>query len=148
MFMKDISAMARYWYAYTHRSLMGIDLAGSEHAVIMFLSQQDCVNQDAISESLALDKGTIARTLTKLEEKKLVTRVVNECNRRENLVSLTPYGQSEVDDVMQVSRNWKTLVMQGVDPTQQELFITILEKITQNAKELSHTIVDRNTYEN
>nr|WP_319474192.1 MarR family winged helix-turn-helix transcriptional regulator [uncultured Sphaerochaeta sp.] len=147
MFMKDISAVTRYWYAYTHQSLKEIHLAGSEHSVIMYLSQQESVNQDAISEHLALDKGTIARTLTKLEEKNLVTRVVNNNNRRENLVSLTPYGQSKVDAVMQVSENWDTQVMQGIDAAQQEMFITILSKITKNAKNLTHTVKDNTIHE-
>ena len=76
MFMKNVSALTRYWHAYTHRSLKGIDLAGSEHSVIMYLAQRDSVNQDDISEHLLLDKGTIARVLTKLEGKNLVARVV------------------------------------------------------------------------
>ena len=49
---------------------------------------------------------------------------------------------------MQVSENWKTLVMQGVDPTQQELFFSILETMTLHAKELAYAMGGRNTHEN
>lgn len=147
MFMKNVSALTRYWYTYTHQSLKGIDLAGSEHSVIMYLAQRDSVNQDDISEHLLLDKGTIARVLTRLEGKNLVARVVNERNRRENLVSLTPYGRSEVEAVMQVSKNWKSLVMQGVEPAQQELFLSILETMTLHAKELACTMGEKHTHE-
>ncbi|PKL14604.1 MAG: hypothetical protein CVV52_01075 [Spirochaetae bacterium HGW-Spirochaetae-8] len=148
MFMKHIAAMTRYWQAYTHRSLMGIDLVCSEHAVIMYLAQQDNVNQDAISGNLSLDKGTIARTLAKLEEKNLVVREVNDLNRREKLVSLTPYGRAEVDIVMKVSDNWKTAVMQGLNSTEQDLFFNLLERITRNARELAHPMAEREIHEN
>ena len=148
MFIKNVSALARYWHTYTHRNLTEIDLSSSEHAVIMHLAHQDCVNQDAIAENLALDKGTIARALTKLEQKNLVSRVVNEHNRRENLVSLTPYGQSEVNAIIQVAQTWNSLVMQGVDEWEQKLFVSILTKITHNAKQLAHTAAQRNEDEN
>jgi DNA-binding MarR family transcriptional regulator len=97
--MKQLSAIAKYWCIYTHRKLQNTELAKTEHSIIMYLSLEDEVSQDTISEHLLLDKRTIAKTLVKLEEKKMVQRAVNQQNRRENIVSLTETGQKEVKTV-------------------------------------------------
>ena len=69
MFMKNVSAISRYGYIYAHRNLKNINITGSEHSIVMYLSINDSINQESISEALMLDKGTIAKTLAKLEEK-------------------------------------------------------------------------------
>lgn len=144
MFMREISAISRYWYSYTHRSLKTLDIAGSEHSIIMTLSMKDSMNQDALSESLSLDKGTIAKALVKLEEKGFVDRQVNEMNRREKIVTLTAYGKEEVGKIFEVSETWKQEVLQGISDSDKEVFFRTLLSVSQKAKMLSNEDVYEN----
>ncbi|MDT4761138.1 MarR family transcriptional regulator [Sphaerochaeta sp. PS] len=148
MFMKDISAISRYWYGYTHRNLRTIDIAGSEHSIVMVLARNECMNQDGLSAFLSLDKGTIAKALTKLERKNLVMRVVNEENRREKIVSLTENGKEEVGRIFEVSETWKQEVLEGVSEEDQEVFFRTLVRVAQKAKLLSHSDMEKDVHEN
>ncbi len=148
MFMKEISAIARYWYSYTHRNLKTVDIAGSEHSIIMTLAMNEGMNQGALSDSLSLDKGTIAKALVKLEGKGYVDRIVNENNKREKIVSLTEYGKEEVGKIFGVSKKWKQDVLEGISPEDQEVFFRTLLSVSQKAKILAHETVEKDIYEN
>jgi len=148
MFMKEISAISRYWYRYTHRNLKTIDIAGSEHSIIMTLAMNESMNQDALSDFLSLDKGTIAKALVKLEGKGFVARVVNEENRREKIVSLTGYGKEEVGKIFGVSEKWKQEVLEGISEDDQEVFFRTLLSVSQKAKMMSHENVEKDINEN
>ena len=149
MFMKEISALSRYWYSYTHRNLKTLDIAGSEHAIIMTLAMNESMNQYELSESLSLDKGTIARALSKLEGKGFVDREVNEDNRREKIVSLTAYGKEEVGKIFGVSETWKQEVLEGISEQDQDVFIRTLLSVSQKAKMIiTRDTVEKDEYEN
>jgi len=149
MFMKEISAISRYWYSYTHRNLKTLDIAGSEHSIIMTLAMNESMNQDALSDSLSLDKGTIAKALVKLEGKGFVEREVNEDNRREKIVSLTEYGKEEVGKVFGVSEKWKQEVLEGISEQDQEVFFRTLLSVSQKAKMIiTRDTVEKDEYEN
>ena len=138
MFLKNISAISRYGYIYAHRNLKNIDITGSEHAVIIYLSKHDCVNQDRISEFLMLDKGSIAKTLANLEEKNFITRTVNSQNRREKIISLTEYGKSAVDMVLNIAEEWQSNVLDGLTLQERDVFYRLSEKIAHNAKMIAY----------
>ena len=148
MFMKEISAIARYWYSYTHRNLKAIDIAGSEHSIVMALAKNKYMNQDALSDFLSLDKGTIAKALVKLERKGLVVRVINKDNRREKIVSLAQHGNEEVGKIFGVSKKWKQDVLEGISKEDQEVFFRTLISVSQKAKMIAHEDVNRDAYEN
>lgn len=138
MSMKQLSAIAKYWCIYTHHHLQDTEITKTEHSVIMFLSLEDNVSQDTISEYLVLDKGTIAKTLAKLEEKGLVQRTVNQQNRRENIVSLTERGKKEVKTVQDIGKGWEYSLMEGIGEEEQAIFAKVLATMTENAKILAY----------
>ncbi len=142
MFIREISAISRYWYKYTHSNLKTLDIAGSEHAIMMALAVEECMNQEELSQYLSLDKGTIAKTLVKLEEKGFVDRKVNVENRREKLVTLTYYGREEVGKIFGVSETWKQEVMKGVSDADQKVFFRTLLKVSLKAEMLANEDVD------
>lgn len=144
MFMREISAISRYWYSYTHRNLKTLDIAGSEHSIVMALAMNESMNQDALSAYLSLDKGTIAKALVKLEEKGFVDRQVNEMNRREKIVTLTAYGKEEVGKIFEVSETWKQEVLQGISDSDKEVFFRTLLSVSLKAKMLSNEDVYEN----
>jgi DNA-binding MarR family transcriptional regulator len=137
MFMKQLSAIAKYWCIFTRKNFTSLEIVGSEHSIIMYLSLEDKVSQDTLSAHLVLDKGTIAKTLVKLEQKGLVSRIVNDQNKREKIVSLTENGKSEVKKVYAIARNWDEALMEGISESDQTIFLAVLAKMTEKAKKLA-----------
>ena len=60
----------------------------------MCLKAHGSSNQERIAAFLDIDKGAIAKTIAKLEKKKLVARETNPNNRRENKVVLQPAAEN------------------------------------------------------
>lgn len=138
MFMKNVSAISRYGYIYAHRNLENINITGSEHSIVMYLSINDSINQESISEALMLDKGTIAKTLANLEDKKFIIRKINPLNRREKIISLSKYGKSIIETVKNISEKWENTVLAGLTLEERDTFYRLSEKIASNAKKIAH----------
>lgn len=110
MFMSDISIIVRKMRLSAEANLGEYGIGFPEQLVIMYLSAHGASNQMAIAEEFEIDKGSIAKTVGKLEAKGLVSREENPSNRREKLVELTPIAdgivsslhsaQKELDDVL------------------------------------------------
>ena len=137
MIMKYISAITRYGQIFAHKYMHPANISGGEHAILMFLTMQPTTNQDNIAQFLMLDKSAIAKNLATLEEKELISRMVNPQNRREKLITLTTKGHTCVSQLEPVKDEWEDGLFAGVSDEERELFYKIAAKIAENAKTLS-----------
>ena len=87
--MDNFEVIVRYWRSFTEKKLKEFDLTFGEQIIIIFLSKNENVNQESISKRYMIDKGMVAKTLTRLEDKGFIKREQNPNNKRENIISLT-----------------------------------------------------------
>ncbi|AFV01760.1 transcriptional regulator, MarR family [Dehalobacter sp. DCA] len=92
----------------------------------MFLSKNDPVNQDMIAAFFVIDKGAVAKSLSKLEEKGYVNRMINPEDHREKMISLTPKGVEIMDNMQEILTDWHTAIYEGLNQED----IAQLERIT------------------
>jgi DNA-binding MarR family transcriptional regulator len=133
MIMKNLSAIVRCGNIFSNRHLKEQNIGSSEHAVLMFLSSQECVNQEAIAAYYSLDKGTIARTLAHLEEKGLILRKENPGNHREKLICLSPEGLGNIAVMRKLLAEWDARLHNGITREEIRVFDGILARMTHNA---------------
>ena len=88
MFMSDVSIIVRKMRLMAEAHLSEYELGFPEQLVIMYLGAHGASNQAAIADALEIDKGSIAKTVGKLEAKGLVQRGENPADRREKRVEL------------------------------------------------------------
>ena len=92
MFMRDISVIERKMRLYAEHALAGQGVGFPEQVVLMHLAAHGTCRQEDLAAHFHIDKGSIAKTVSKLEAKGLVSRVLNPADKREKLVELTPQG--------------------------------------------------------
>lgn len=138
MIMHDIFALSKLAQLHTSRWLKTYDITSSEHSVLVYLAMQNSSNQESIARYMLLDKGTIARILTKLEDKALLTRCANPKNRRENLISLTAAGQALVQELAAVSEQLGQDLRADIPPEDVAVFESVLLQLRRNASQLVH----------
>ncbi|UWG99152.1 MarR family transcriptional regulator [Dehalobacter sp. DCM] len=126
MLMKDLSVITRLSRMYSIRRLNNFNLAHSEHEIMMYLAQNSRVNQDMIASFFLIDKGAIAKSLSKLEEKGYVDRVINPENQREKIISLTAKGMEVMDAMWDILMEWNNGIFEGLSPEE----IKDIERIT------------------
>ena len=108
--MDNLEVIVRYWRSFTKKRLKEFDLTFGEQIIIIFLSKYENVNQEAISKRYMIDKGMVAKTLTRLEDKGFIKREQNPNNKRENLISLTEKSVYIMNDINAISDEWNKIL--------------------------------------
>ncbi|MBR0405845.1 MAG: MarR family transcriptional regulator [Eggerthellaceae bacterium] len=132
MFMSDVSIIVRKMRVIAEASLDKYDIGFPEQLVIMYLSAYGESNQTAIAETLEIDKGSIAKTVSKLEAKGLVNRMENPQNRREKSVVLTPAADGILSDMHAAHKKLDETLFAGLTDEQVETTCQSLSVIADN----------------
>ena len=130
--MENLSVIARYFRVFTEKRLKEFDLTFGEQSIIMFLSKNENVNQEAISKRYMIDKGMVAKTLSKLEEKGFIIREQNPDNKRENLISLTEKGVFILDDIHSTLDEWNEILMKDMSQDEINYLKNLTRKMAKN----------------
>jgi len=138
MLMNDISIMVRHMRTFAERRLSAAGIGFPEQCVVMYLAGEGDVNQEHIARFFELDKGAVAKTVAKLEEKGLVVRTTNPADRREKLISLTPSGRALIAMMRDVYREWHAGVFGGLSEVQVQEFAVTLAAVASNSIKLIH----------
>lgn len=98
----------------------------------MYLCVHSDINQDTLVKHFQLDKGSIAKTVTKLKQKGYITKQRNPDNERENLLSLTTKGEEIITQMNAILASWFTILYH--DMTEEEIHCVeqLTEKMMQN----------------
>ena len=132
MFMSDVSIIVRKRRLIAEASLAKYDIGFPEQLVIMFLSANGPSNQAAIAERLEIDKGSIAKTVSKLESKGLVIRTENPMDRREKHVELAPAADEILNAMHSTHKALDNLMFAGLDDEEIEATCNALSIIANN----------------
>lgn len=133
MFMNDLSILVRQMRVYADRRFSEAESSFSEQLVLMYLIGHGPSSQMQIANGLKVDKGSIAKTIAKMEDKGFVSTEVNEKNRREKIISLAPGSSTTVDLMGEVLREWEAAIYEGVSPEDRETFARVLEHMVANS---------------
>jgi DNA-binding MarR family transcriptional regulator len=130
--MDNMSIIVRYCRMFAERKLKEYDLSFGEQVIMMFLSTHDNVSQDTISKKFMIDKGMIAKTLTKLEQKEIILRVQNLDNKRENIISLTQKGRDILNIMSGVLDEWNEIIYEGMSQEEIDWVKRLTGKMVKN----------------
>lgn len=90
---KLVSMIARGHTIYLNQHLKDLDINASQLHLLFEISHENYINQEKIAKRCNINKGSVARSIKKLEEKKLIERKIDCENRRQNIISLTQKGR-------------------------------------------------------
>ena len=111
----------------------GFEITPEQYLVLNILNDDETVNQNKLCELLQKDKSNMARIISVLEEKELITKTPqNENGKQANIITITDNGRklrSEITPIMTESR--KNYLK---DISQDDMYtcIKVLSKITEN----------------
>ena len=132
MFMSDVSIIVRKMRLIAEANLDKYGIGFPEQLVIMYLGAHGASNQMAIADALEIDKGSIAKTVSKLESKNLIVREANPNNRRENLIELSSAGQEILQVMRTAHEDLDSLMFAGLSEEEVETTCRVLSTIAGN----------------
>ena len=104
MLMNNLSIIVRHSKVFCDRRLQDLGVGFPEQVILMFLSAKKGVNQDAIAQHFMLDKGAIAKTVKKLEEKGLIERRIDKDNKKRVEIYILDSADDIIKDGIRVQK--------------------------------------------
>ncbi|MDY6384483.1 MAG: MarR family winged helix-turn-helix transcriptional regulator, partial [Bacteroidales bacterium] len=90
------------------------------------------LTQQQIANITMRDKNSIVKLIDGLENRKLVKRVSNPKDRRQNLIRVTPYSLIIREKVNECAFKSVESIIKGISEEELETFIGILAKLEKN----------------
>lgn len=132
MLMNSLSIIARGSQVYATRKLSEYGINATEEYILMYLMGNSDANESAIAKFFKLDKGSIARSLQKLESKGFISRKVNDENQREKVITLTEKALNIKDVLSGLLVDWRKKIYCGLSNDEILAFEKTVEKIAEN----------------
>ena len=101
-------------------------LIGAQHSLLIGIDRHPGASQDFFADYLGLDKGTVARSAQRLEERGYISREVPAENRRQYMLFLTKDGEKALDVAWQAINEWNTEITKRLS---REEVVTVTELI-------------------
>lgn len=134
---KLTSIIARAHNIYLNHNLNDLDINATQLHLLFEISCQSNINQENIASRCNINKGAVARSIKKLEEKELIVREIDEKNRRQNKVSLTKKGTDTLNESINIFNSWELEVLKDTSMGDKQTLKRVLNEIAVNAIELN-----------
>ena len=135
-FMKSLNNISRSQATFRAQRVCRKGLCPSHHAFVLTVCRMPGCSQEEIASELCLNKSTVTRTLAHLEDQGYISREQSAVDRRQLLVYPTEKMLDALDEIRSVSREWNSLISEGIDEGELEVFYSVLSQMEQRAKQI------------
>lgn len=134
---KLITMISRGHTIYINRHLEDLNITATHLHLLFEISHQREINQEKIASRCNINKGSVARSIKKIEDKGLIKREIDENNRRQNKISLTQLGEETLNEAVKIMNKWEDEVILDEGYIEKELLQKILKEIAIKTIELN-----------
>jgi DNA-binding MarR family transcriptional regulator len=128
-----VSIINRSHAIFLNERLKPYNLSFGQFPVFMCLLKHPDIMQESMARHFHLDKGTIARTVRKMEDAGYILRSVDPTNRRAFRLSLTEKGIHIAPEIMAIDRIWQETVCAGLSDSERQSFLSLLHQVTSDS---------------
>nr|MBS0038233.1 MarR family transcriptional regulator [Saprospiraceae bacterium] len=113
---------------------LNLTLHDRHFGVLLDLWSKDGLKQQDLAIATIKDKATITRSLDELEKMKIIFRVSDQMDRRNNLIYLTITGKRLREILLPLINTITHLALDGISSEEYKVFIKVLKKMYFNLK--------------
>lgn len=135
--VKLFAIIAKNQTVYLNRHLEEFNINSSQLHFLFEISHQKEINQENIASRCNINKGAVARSIKKLEDNGLVKRRIDDNNRRQNIISLTPKGEEILKKAIAKLDKWESYVFED-NIIDKEMMQISLKEIAIKSMEFNH----------
>ena len=110
----------------------GFNLTPEQFLVMDTLWDEGVLTQQQIADITMRDKNSIVKLIYGQEDRKLVRRVSNPKDRRQNLIEVTPYSRKIKDKVTELSLESVATIVGDIPREDLESFVKTLARMEKN----------------
>jgi MarR family transcriptional regulator, temperature-dependent positive regulator of motility len=124
-------------------STMGPGVTPVQYCVLRVLHDHPGIDQVTLAKLCALDTSTAAELAVRLEERRLVRRMMPMKSKRFRLLQLTPQGSALLEKLLPASRLLARRLLRALNQEDQKIFVRLLKKFVHLNNEESRAPLDR-----
>lgn len=137
--VKWLSISDRHAKRYLDRSLAPLGLNSSQHMYVLKICETPGVTQDQFIHFFYLHPSNVTRTLSALEKAGFLRRERNPEDQRTCRLFPTRRALEARPQILSLLRRWQEQVMEPFSPEEQEVFLTLLQRLGAQAVSLAET---------
>ena len=103
------------------------EILPSQYYMLLFLYHEMGTNQSDIAKACLMDRSGVSRAFKDFEEKGLITREIDENNKRAYKIALTQKGIETAQFLERKELEWDEMICEELDISRDELFKTLSE---------------------
>lgn len=135
-FMKMLNNISRSQAVYRHGNIAADDLQSAHYAFILAVCREPGRSQEELAKELCVNKSTVARHITCLEENGYVSREPLPQDKRQFSVFPTEKALAVLPEIKAVSADWMTLLSEGIPSEDLDVFDTVLRRMEEKARDI------------
>jgi len=115
----------------------GLNLTPVQFAALSAVRDQPGIDQATVAGMVAYDRATLGKVIDRLDARGLVARRTSPTDRRAKELRLTPEGEALLDAARPHVVDIQPEILAGLDHSERETFIELLQKVTMAGNEHS-----------
>jgi DNA-binding MarR family transcriptional regulator len=128
-----ISILYRYGQSYVSKKLRPHNIRSGQFVILLALFRNSGISQEELSGYLKLDKGSIARSIKKLEDEAYIERRVDLDDKRAHKVFLTQKALDIIPIVRESIQSWEDLILSDLSDSERQLVEQLLYNMARKA---------------
>ena len=122
MNFQTFSLLFRCSKEFGHKRIHASGLSDTECMICGYLYTNEGCSQNDVVINMKMDKATVAKALNSLENKGLVTRSVDQEDRRKNILHITEAGKEKTASIIMIHDQWLNSIMEVLSEVEQKQF--------------------------
>lgn len=135
--MRQMNVISRCATAYKTEHAQIEEISGCHHVFFYPICNQPGISQDALVKHTRLNKSTVTRSLSYLEEHGFITRAQDTADKRSLLVYPTEKMLGAFPRVRELAKEWNGALAEGISDGEMEIFMSVLGRMYERSVELA-----------
>ena len=103
------------------------EIQPSQYFMLLYLYNEMGTNQSDIAKACLMDRSGVSRAFKEFEEKGLITREIDEDNKRAYKIKLTEKGIRTAELLEEKEKQWDDMICEKLNISREELFKLLSE---------------------
>ncbi|NPV90547.1 MAG: MarR family transcriptional regulator [Firmicutes bacterium] len=130
---KWISILHRNGQSYVTKKLKYYNIGSGQYIILLNLYSNDGISQEKLSDYLKIDKGSIAKSIKKLEDEAYIKRIIDSDDKRAYKVFLTQKALDTMPIVQKAIESWEEVIVADLTECERQMIESLLNKIAHKA---------------
>ena len=135
-YMKSLNNISRAQQVY-RKTQFGEEFPVYMHPYILSICKNPGLTQDELGADLCVSKSMVSRRVEWLESNGYITRKIDPEDKRRQRLEPTEKALKALPELRRISREWMTLISEGIDADELMIFEKVLEKLEAKAREVA-----------